>query len=395
MELVGELGLTGEVRKIQGVLPMALAAREANRTLILPRQNEQEALRVDGLGLHGIEHLSEVVQHLVGVKLLPLAKPCHKPVAVHHPYDFAEVRGQPLAKRALEIAAAGGHSVLMQGSPGAGKSMLAQRFITLLPPLPVDQALETAAVYSVSSISERQSHWQRPPFRSPHHTASYVAVVGGGSEVLPGEISLAHNGVLFLDELPEFSKSVLESLREPMEMGCVHISRANKHVEYPANFQLLAAMNPCPCGFFLDSDKVCRCTPDQIARYQNRLSGPLLDRIDLRLEMQRMELSVLLMSAKVEESSEQVRARVLQARHLQYERQGKINSRLGVNEMNMVLKTVPQLQQYLLKAATQLNLSARGFYRLVKVARTIADLDQRSGILKRDIDESLVFRMFV
>ncbi|MCU7810276.1 MAG: YifB family Mg chelatase-like AAA ATPase, partial [Candidatus Thiodiazotropha sp. (ex Notomyrtea botanica)] len=286
-EFAGELALSGELRPVTGILPAALAAREAGRTLIVPRQNADEAALVADLNLHCADHLLEVCAHLNGTSLLPTIRKNSRPtVSGHQPY-LAEVKGQHQAKRALEIAAAGGHALLFIGPPGTGKSMLATRLPGILPEMSEDEALESAAIASITNRPFQPERWLQRPFRSPHHTASAVALVGGGSKPRPGEISLAHNGVLFLDELPEFERHVLEVLREPMENGWITISRATQQAEYPARFQLIAAMNPCPCGYLGDGSERCRCSIEQIKRYRNRISGPLLDRIDMHVEVPR------------------------------------------------------------------------------------------------------------
>src|SRR6266852_1683867 len=283
-EFAGELSLTGELRPVRGALAMTWRAARDGRAFILPRASADEAALVAGASIFQAGSLLDVCAHLAGRQSLP--RPTAQPIFTPPNYpDIAEVKGQAQAKRALEVAAAGGHSVLMVGPPGSGKSMLAARFPGLLPPMSSDEALETAALASLGSGGFRLEHWKQRPFRAPHHSASSVALVGGGSNPRPGEISLAHNGVLFLDELPEFDRKVLEALREPLESGRVAISRAARQAEYPARFQLIGAMNPCPCGYLGHFSGRCRCTPDQISRYRCRLSGPLLDRIDIQIEV--------------------------------------------------------------------------------------------------------------
>ncbi|HIP53637.1 MAG TPA: ATP-binding protein, partial [Chromatiales bacterium] len=286
-EFIGELALSGELRPVKGVLPVALAARQAGRALLVPDGNAAEAALVEGVEVIPARHLLQVCAHLGGVERIAPAVPPPAAEDEKGP-DLADVRGQQHAKRALEVAAAGGHNLLMIGPPGTGKSMLAERMAGILPPMTEQEALETAAVLSVSNQGFDASLWRRRPVRSPHHTASGVALVGGGGNPRPGEISLSHSGILFLDELPEFDRKVLEVLREPLESGTITISRAANQAEFPARFQLVAAMNPCPCGYLGDEEGRCRCTPDQIHRYRGRISGPLLDRIDMHVEVTRL-----------------------------------------------------------------------------------------------------------
>ena len=318
-EFAGELSLTGELRPVRGALAMALKVRESARAFVLPEQNAPQAALAEGAQILPAKTLLEVVAHLCGEAKLPrFEAPSRAPV---HAYaDFSEVKGQPQAKRALEVAAAGGHSVLMIGPPGTGKSMLAARFPGILPPMSETEALEVAAIHSVSAAGFEAARWGERPYRSPHHSASGAAMVGGGQLPRPGEISLAHRGVLFLDELPEFDRDVLESLREPLESGRVSISRAARQSQFPARFQLLAAMNPCPCGHCGSPAGRCRCTPDRIARYRGRISGPLADRVDIKLEVPAPR-DADLMTPGATESSEAIRKRVLGAHQRQLERQ--------------------------------------------------------------------------
>jgi magnesium chelatase family protein len=310
-------------------------------------------------------------------------------VARAHP-DLSDVKGQPHAKRALEIAAAGRHSLLMIGPPGTGKSMLAQRLPSLLPPMTEEEALDAAAIQSLTG-SFRIEHWKCRPFRSPHHTASAVALVGGGGDPRPGEISLAHHGVLFLDELPEFDRRVLEVLREPLESGRIHISRAARQAEFPAQFQLVAAMNPCPCGYLGHPSNRCRCTPDQIVRYRSRISGPLLDRIDLQIEVPAVTAEALRDSSPVE-SSASVRQRVEAARARQTDRQGKPNALLGTKEIDAHCRADAQGDALLRRAIASLSLSARTYHRVLKVARTIADLEAAGALSAGRIGEAIGYR---
>jgi magnesium chelatase family protein len=375
IEVLGELSLAGDVRAVPGVLPAAVQAAAAGHRLLLPEANAAEAARCPGVELLPVHHLSAVCAALQSGEFpsytAPEARDC---TDIAHP-DLGEVRGQLQAKRALEIAAAGGHSLLMVGPPGAGKSMLASRLPGLLPPLTPDEALEVATLQSVSREGFDPDHWGRRPFRAPHHTASGVALVGGGAQPRPGEISLAHRGVLFLDELPEFPRAVLDVLREPLEAGHINISRAAQQLRFPARFQLIAAMNPCPCGHLGDPQGQCRCTPDQIARYRGRLSGPLLDRIDLQLFVPRVEQAELLQPRRRGEAqSAAVRARASAARERQLARQGCLNCELSPAALESVVPLGATLRPLLKQAMTRLRLSARGLHRVLKVARTLADL---------------------
>ncbi|NEV62701.1 YifB family Mg chelatase-like AAA ATPase [Thiorhodococcus minor] len=393
-ELIGELALSGQLRPIQGVLPIALAAREAGRELILPKENADEAALVSGLVVRAAGHLMEVCEHLSGTTALPDHAPERPAEPVSDYPDLADVRGQEQAKRALEVAAAGQHSLLLMGPPGTGKSMLANRLPGLLPPLSETEAIETAAIRSVSGREAFDpARWRTRPFRAPHHTASGVALVGGGSNPMPGEISLASNGVLFLDELPEFDRKVLEVLREPLESGEIHISRAARQARFPARFQLVAAMNPCPCGYLGDSGGRCRCTADQIARYRGRISGPLLDRIDMHVEVPRIEAAHFATpAAAAAESSAQVRARVIQARACQHERAEKVNSALTPREIDRDCALDAAGRNLMEQALARLGLSVRAYHRILKVARTIADLQGAEAIQRVHLSEAIGYR---
>lgn len=391
-EFLGELGLAGQLQGVNGVLPSLLAANKDKRILIAPEANQQEAaLSSNGRSLVA-NHLLEVSAHLH--RQTPLTKPITS--NNHTPYasstDLSEVRGQPQAKRALEIAATGEHNLLFIGPPGTGKTMLASRLPSILPSMNEKQALEVAAIYSVSQAEQNWiKQWQIRPFRAPHHTASGVALVGGGSKPKPGEISLAHAGVLFLDELPEYSRKVLDVLREPLESGHIVISRANHSVTYPASFQLIAAMNPCPCGYYNDSKGRCRCTSDQIKRYQNQASGPLLDRIDLQVAVPPVS-PTLLQNLPTGESSQVVKMRVIKAREKQLERQGCTNARLKGKHLEKICQLKQPEQQWLLAALEKLNISARGYHRILTLARSIADLAQSDEIEKSHLAEAIGFR---
>ncbi len=388
-EFAGELSLTGALRPVRGALAMALQAAGGGRRFVLPAESAGEAALTGRDGILAATSLLAVCAHLAERESLPAAQPPQ--AALQPPYpDLAEVRGQAQAKRALEVAAAGGHSLLMVGTPGAGKSMLAARLPGLLPPLAAAAARSSAAVHSLVGRFDPQRFSQRP-FRSPHHTASAVALVGGGNPPRPGEISLAHQGVLFLDELPEFDRKVLETLREPLESGRIHIARAARQAEFPAEFQLVAAMNPCPCGYHGHPGGRCRCTPDQVSRYRGRISGPLLDRIDLQIEVPTLPAEALAGKADGEGSAA-VRERVAAALARQEVRQGKPNARLTPAEVDCHCTPDTAGAALLKQSMVRLDLSARAWHRILKVARTVADLADSAEVRAPHVAEAIQYR---
>jgi magnesium chelatase family protein len=392
-ELYGELSLGGEIRPVRGALLAATAAARAGHRMIVPPSNVAETLLVSGCRVAVAKHLLDVVAHATGSSLLSFAEGVAPSVVTAQSPDLSEVRGQTQAKRALEVAAAGEHSMVLIGPPGTGKSMLAQRLPGLLPAMSEADALEVAAVRSVAGLPLKPAQWRVRPFRSPHHTTSAVALVGGGPRPRPGEVSLAHHGVLFLDELPEFDRGVLEVLREPLESGCVTIARAARQAEFPAAFQLIAAMNPCPCGYLGDEQGRCRCTAEQVHRYRARLSGPLLDRLDLHVEVPRVPMEVLALASTSAETSAVVGARVLRAHEQQISRQGTLNSRLDNKAVERFCAASREAIALLNRATEALGLSARAYHRILKVARTIADLAQTDTIDVRQVGEALALRV--
>lgn len=389
-EFAGELALTGALRPIRGALAMAFRAAQADRTFVVPEENAAEAALVQGARVLAAPSLLSVCGHLAGVSNLPPATQSPLESSSAYP-DFSEVKGQHQAKRALEVAAAGGHSVLMAGPPGTGKSMLATRFAGILPAMTDEEALEAAAIQSISLSGFDPRSWRRRPFRSPHHTASSVALVGGGSHPRPGEISLAHRGVLFLDELPEFDRKVLEVLREPLESGKICVSRAARQAEFPARFQLVAAMNPCPCGYLGHPSGKCHCTGEQIQRYRSKISGPVLDRIDIQIDVPALPESEL-MERSNGESSQSIRDRVEAAYRLQIDRQGKANAALESAELEQHAPLDAAARELLKTAIARLHLSARAYHRILKVARTIADLSGHTAVQSEQIAEAIHYR---
>jgi len=388
-EFAGELALTGELRPIRGALAMTYRAVGSGRAFVLPEANAAEAALVEDAVVYPARDLLQVAAHLAGRETITRFIPHVGGVAPHYP-DMREVKGQHAGKRALEIAAAGGHSVLMSGPPGTGKSMLAARFPGILPAMTQQEALESAAMQSLGGAFDI-GRWKSRPYRAPHHTASAVALVGGGSNPRPGEISVAMHGVLFLDELPEFDRSVLEVLREPLESGRITISRAARRADFMAQFQLVAAMNPCPCGYLGHYNGKCRCTPDQVARYRGKISGPLLDRIDIQIEVPAVPQEDL-MKQSDGESSATIRQRAEAARQRQLDRQGKPNAQLAVGEIDQYCMPDAQGEALLRQAITRLNLSARAYHRILKVARTIADLAGSRDIETAHLAEAVQYR---
>ena len=399
--MVGELSLSGAVRKVRGVLPITLMARNQGcKAIMVPAENAEEAAVVDGIKVFPVRNLREAADFLnQDIKLDPYHLDIHSVFEANSVYedDFADVKGQEFAKRALEVAVSGGHNLLMIGPPGTGKSMLAKRIPSILPSMSLDEALETTKIHSISgSLKSHQALVARRPFHSPHHTISDAGLLGGGTNPMPGAVSLGHNGVLFLDELPEFQRSVLEVMRQPLEDGEVTIARAVASVTYPCRFVLVAAMNPCPCGYQTDPKRECRCSPSQIARYRSKISGPLLDRIDIHVEVPAIAYDQLTQLEKGEPSAA-IRERVVRARKIQQERYSKqagthCNANMRSKVLHQVCRLEPDAQQILRAAMSDLNFSARAYDRILKVARTIADLAAVETIEPSHISEAIQYR---
>lgn len=397
--VVGELALDGQVRGIRGVLPLAVAARNAGRKyLMLSPENAAEASVVEGISVYAVNTLRDAWDVLLERERFTPCQPQNEHLKPLRDIDFDEVKGQPYARRAMEIAAAGGHNLLMCGSPGSGKSMLAGRLPTILPPLSHEEALETSMIHSVCGLLPREGGLlRRRPFRSPHHTISDVGLMGGGTNISPGEISLAHHGVLFLDELPEFNRRTLETLRQPLESGVVTISRASGTMDFPCSFMLVAAMNPCPCGYLGDPRHTCRCRPAEVTRYRQKISGPLLDRFDILIEVPPVNPADLL-SKPDGESSAAILERVMAARERQRRRYAgtgiSCNARLSSKQLRKYCPLTPSQQEMLLSAVSQLALSARAFDRILRVARTVADLVGHEQLTDADLYDAIQFRQF-
>lgn len=392
-EFIGELALSGELRGISAIIPAVLAAHQEKSLLIIANSNAQEAALAGYTGIFTANNLREICSHLCQNTPLHPLPPRPESSSLQNELDWSDIKGQYHAKKAMEIAACGGHSILLSGAPGSGKTMLAKRFSTLLPQLSETQALECAAINSIGGKFPNFNDWRSPPLRAPHHTASTVSLVGGGNPPKPGEISLAHHGVLFLDELPEFSRQVLETLRQPLESGTICISRAANQIEFPAKFQLIAAMNPCPCGQWGNTEANCLCSPDRINRYVAKISAPLLDRIDMVLVVHPLTREELLLpNTNVNKQSDLIREKVQRLRTLQLQRQNCTNADLGPKVCEQVCALGNEEQQFLNHSLIQFKLSARGYHRLLKVARTIADMEEQDKVVLSHLQQALSFK---
>lgn len=398
-EFAGELALSGELRPIRGDILLMQAANEVKRTFIAPIGNRHHSYLFPKASSLFANHLAEVVLFLNGIQaLIPPLKEIPPEVLSQmidkekYQVDLNEVRGQISAKKALEVAAAGGHNLLFIGPPGTGKSMLANRLLSIMPALNDREVIENAMIRSILPDTNDNTLIYERPFRSPHHTASAAAIIGGGADPRPGEVTLAHHGILFLDELPEFERRVLEALREPLDTHHVHISRASKQAIYPAKFQLIGTMNPCPCGFFGHSTRPCQCTPEQIKRYQNKISGPFLDRIDLIMQVPAIPAKDILLQTGALEDSATIKKRVTKCREIQYNRQGKLNSELPARLLDQEVRIQNNAKSFLMSNLEKLGLSARSFHKLLKVARTIADLQESPAVEQEHIIQSISLR---
>jgi magnesium chelatase family protein len=400
---VGELALDGSVRPVKGVLPVALEARRRRkRALFVPEANASEAAMVGDIDVYGVHNLRQTFAFLKGEQpLLPTRGDVTNFFSSHQDYevDFSDVKGQAHVKRAIEVAVAGGHNILMIGPPGSGKSMLSKRIATIIPPMSLEEAIDTTKIHSIAGLlNGEKSFVSTRPFRSPHHTISDIGLLGGGTFPTPGEVSIAHNGVLFLDELPEFKRSTLEVMRQPLEDGRVTVSRAAGSVTFPSEFMLVAAMNPCPCGYFGDLKRECRCSPVQVQRYRQRISGPLLDRIDLHVEVPAVEYRDVA-STRPEETSTTIRERISSARQRQLERFHKdkktnCNARMTAKQLKQHSQLTAESNELIRVAMSELNLSARAYDRILKVSRTVADLDGATEISPEHVSEAIQYRTF-